>query len=65
MICKPQEPEKKKKESFWKRIWNDGSITGNVFNLISATLGAETLSLPYAFAKSGIILGIIITKSNI
>jgi hypothetical protein len=36
----------------------DGSLRASVFNLCSATLGAGALSLPYAFSRCGLALGL-------
>ena len=57
----PQTPflrafESKKAFSDWFR---EGSVRGSVFNLCSATLGAGALALPYAFSKSGWLLGVV------
>ena len=38
--------------------FREGSVRGSVFNLCSATLGAGALSLPFAFSKSGWLLGL-------
>ena len=40
-----------------------GSIKASIFNLCSATLGAGTLSLPYAFSRVGIVVGILLLVS--
>lgn len=42
------------------RFTRSGSTVSSVFNLCSATLGAGALSLPYAFAKSGLGIGLIL-----
>ena len=39
--------------------FREGSVRGSVFNLCSATLGAGALSLPFAFSKSGWLLGLL------
>ena len=36
-----------------------GSIRGSIFNLAGATLGAGALSLPYAIAEAGLLLGLL------
>eukprot|EP00300_Choanocystis_sp_HF-7_P014294 c18638_g1_i1.p1 GENE.c18638_g1_i1~~c18638_g1_i1.p1 ORF type:complete len:464 (+),score=101.84 c18638_g1_i1:103-1392(+) len=41
-----------------KHQFRPGSMLGSVFNLCSATLGAGALSLPFAFSRSGLALGI-------
>lgn len=41
-----------------KKWFSEGSIFGSVVNLCSATLGAGSLSLPYAISLSGILGGI-------
>jgi hypothetical protein len=40
-----------------KDWFRGGTVRGSVFNLCSATLGAGTLALPYAFSKTGVIVG--------
>ena len=39
---------------------SDAQVRGSIFNLCSATLGAGALSLPYAFSKTGVWLGIVL-----
>jgi hypothetical protein len=41
-----------------KKYFREGSVRGSVFNLCSATLGAGALSLPFAFSKAGLALGV-------
>jgi amino acid permease len=49
--------ENKIEKGTLKWHFRPGSTVSSVFNLCSATLGAGALSLPYAIAKSGIVLG--------
>eukprot|EP00743_Colponemidia_sp_Colp-15_P010303 GILK01011330.1.p1 GENE.GILK01011330.1~~GILK01011330.1.p1 ORF type:complete len:542 (-),score=85.12 GILK01011330.1:234-1802(-) len=37
-----------------------GSMKGSIFTLVSATIGAGILSLPYTLARSGLVLGILL-----
>jgi hypothetical protein len=48
----------KPRTSIIKEWFREGTVRGSVFNLCSATLGAGTLSLPYAFSKTGVLLGV-------
>eukprot|EP01064_Diplonema_japonicum_P019053 TRINITY_DN2775_c1_g1_i1.p1 TRINITY_DN2775_c1_g1~~TRINITY_DN2775_c1_g1_i1.p1 ORF type:complete len:515 (+),score=65.02 TRINITY_DN2775_c1_g1_i1:72-1616(+) len=43
---------------FLDKILPEGSMQAGVFNIASATLGAGALTLPYAFKKSGLGMGI-------
>lgn len=41
-----------------RRLVEDGSVAGSVFNMCSATLGAGVLALPYAFSKAGLLMAL-------
>eukprot|EP01065_Artemidia_motanka_P049262 TRINITY_DN8111_c0_g1_i1.p1 TRINITY_DN8111_c0_g1~~TRINITY_DN8111_c0_g1_i1.p1 ORF type:complete len:609 (+),score=146.80 TRINITY_DN8111_c0_g1_i1:55-1881(+) len=55
----PPPPPDSAISAFCTELLPEGSRRGAVFNLASATLGAGALSLPYAFAQSGILLGLV------
>eukprot|EP00729_Bicosta_minor_P029209 gene29209-29417_t len=42
---------------------NGAAFWGSVFNLANAAVGAGILAFPYAFAKAGLVVGIIIALS--
>ena len=47
------------KESF--SFFAPGSVNSSVFNLMAATCGAGTITMPYIFSVSGIGLGTLLT----
>ncbi|KAJ9449816.1 Vacuolar amino acid transporter 6 [Diplonema papillatum] len=46
------------------KVLPEGSMQAGVFNIASATLGAGALTLPYAFRRSGLGLGVIVLFSG-
>ena len=45
---------------FAQRRFRAGGTEGSVFSLIAATLGAGTISFPYAIGQNGIVFGSIL-----